>query len=319
MTETNILIYALIAALLLVFELGYFRMAEYFRIIDKPNERSSHKHPTIRGGGIIFVIAALMFSVWNGGAYPYLMVALLLSGSISFIDDIRNLPTSVRFLAHLCSGFLILYQCGLMSLSLILLAVIIVLIIGVINAYNFMDGINGITGFYSLAILIPLSFTEEDALMRELQYFTITGVIVFLLFNARRRARCFAGDVGSVSMAILVVYFLVSRIYREQNINYIAFLLLYGTDTIITIVQRLYLRENIFKAHRRHLFQLYCNEYGKSHIAISLGYGVLQFFINMVILRSGNNHYLLWVMIISSATLYTILKVMAYRGIADKG
>ncbi|HRO41289.1 MAG TPA: UDP-GlcNAc--UDP-phosphate GlcNAc-1-phosphate transferase [Flavipsychrobacter sp.] len=312
------LIYLLIAAILFVLELLYFRIAERFRIIDKPNERSSHKHPTIRGGGIIFIIAALLYSVWNGGAYPFLMIAILLSGSVSFIDDIRSLPNSLRFFAHLCSGLLILHEVGLFSLDWIYIVVILVLVIGVINAYNFMDGINGITGFYSLAILIPLYFTEPDLQLKELHLFSIIGVLVFLFFNARKRARCFAGDVGSVSMAVLVIFFLVSRISTTQNLNYIGFLLLYGVDTILTIIQRLYLKENIFKAHRRHLFQLYSNEYKTPHLIVSVGYGLVQLLINWLLICSGNSAFVLAALILGAGFCYIGLKLIAYRGINRK-
>lgn len=311
--DLHYLTYLLVAAILFILELVYFKIAEHFRIIDKPNERSSHKHPTIRGGGIIFIVAVLLFSAWNKGAYPYLCLALLLSGIISFIDDIKSLPNILRFLAHLGSGFLILYEVGLFHLELIYLALILVLIIGVINAYNFMDGINGITGFYSLAVIFPLFYTEQDLQLKDLQLFTIIGLVVFLFFNARKRARCFAGDVGSVTMAIIVLFFLINRMYKEQNLNYAAFLLLYGTDTILTIVQRLYLRENIFKAHRRHLFQIYCNEYKQPHLLISVLYGVIQLAINYLIIQNASTGYLLPLLILIAGLTYIALKVVAYQ------
>lgn len=299
-------------------ELAYFRLAEHYRIIDKPNERSSHKHPTIRGGGIIFIFAALLFSIWQGGAYPYLMLALLLSGGVSFIDDIRSLPNSVRFLAHLCSCLLLFAELGLFVLPWLWLPAIIVFIIGVINAYNFMDGINGITGFYSLAVLFPLYLTEQDPQMKELQLFSVIGLLVFLFYNARKRARCFAGDVGSISIALIVVFFLMARIYSEQNFNYVGFLLLYGVDAILTIIQRLYLRENIFKAHRKHLFQLYSNEYKMPHLVVAGSYGLVQLVVNIWLIPQYNSPALLPIMIGIACVLYVFLKVLAYRGIRKR-
>lgn len=262
----------------------YFRIAAQFNIIDKPNERSSHLHPTIRGGGIIFIFAAFLFSLYNQFAYPYLMLALLLSGLVSFMDDIKSLPNWLRFFIHLISGLLILYQVGLFSLPLAFIFILLVLIIGVINAYNFMDGINGITGFYSLAIIVPLAYTEENLLMQQLQIFLLISILVFLFFNARKKARCFAGDVGSVSMAVLVLFLLLARITATGNFNYTGFLLLYGVDTILTIVQRLYGKENIFQAHRKHLFQLCSNEFRMPHVLVSLVYGLLQLCVNFLLM-----------------------------------
>lgn len=311
--------YFIVAVLLFGLELLYFRVAERFRIIDRPNERSSHAHPTIRGGGIIFLIAALLFSLFHGGSYPLLMGALLLSGLVSFVDDIRSLPTWMRFLSHLCSGLLVLNEAGLTGLPAVYLLVIIILIIGIINAYNFMDGINGITGLYGLAVVAPLFFTEQNAQIKDLQLYTIIGLLVFLFFNARKKARCFAGDVGSVTMAILIVFFLIVRIAETQNINYLGFLLLYGTDTVLTIVQRLYLRENILKAHRRHLFQIYCNEYKVPHLVMSSVYAVVQFGVNWYIIGAGNSYQVLSTLILIAGTVYILLKFMAYRGLRKKG
>jgi len=316
--DTSNFMYLLVATILVLLELVYFAVAARFRIIDKPNERSSHTLPTIRGGGVIFIFAALLFSVWYGGAFPLLMLAVVLSGTVSFIDDIKSLPNWLRFLAHLCSGLLILGEVGLFGLPWMYLVAILVMVIGIINAYNFMDGINGITGFYSLAILLPLYLTEPDPNVKELQLFTMIGLVVFLFFNARTKARCFAGDVGSVSIAVLVIFFLATRINQSQNVNYIAFLLLYGVDTILTIIQRLYLRENIFKAHRRHLFQLYSNEYKTPHLIVSAAYGLVQFAVNWFIIKKESSPYFLLILILSTGFTYIGLKVIALRGISRK-
>lgn len=294
--------------ILLVLELVYFKLADRYNIIDKPNERSSHTIPTIRGGGIIFVFSLLLLSIGNYFAYPYLVAAVLLSGAVSFIDDIRGLPSIVRFSAHFISALLLLLQSDFITLPIAMLAAIIVLIIAIINAYNFMDGINGITGFYSLAVIVPLLLTEPSEELRELQVYITVGLLIFLLFNARIKARCFAGDVGSVSMAILVVFLLMQRIYATGNANYICFLLLYGVDTGMTIAQRLLQKENIFQAHRKHLFQLLSNEYKLPHLVVALLYALLQFFINYYIAHTTDSIWITVVFSLITAAIYILLK-----------
>lgn len=296
------------AVILLVLELVYFKLADRYNIIDKPNERSSHTIPTIRGGGIIFIFSLLLLSIGNYFAYPYLVIAVLLSGAISFIDDIRGLPSLVRFSAHFISAMLLLLQSDFVTLPIALLAAIIVLIIAIINAYNFMDGINGITGFYSLAVIVPLLLTEPSEELRELQVYITVGLLIFLLFNARIKARCFAGDVGSVSMAILVVFLLMQRIYTTGNANYICFLLLYGVDTGMTIAQRLLQKENIFQAHRKHLFQLLSNEYKLPHLVVALLYALLQLFINYYIVHTTDSIWVTVVLGLIAAAIYILLK-----------
>jgi UDP-N-acetylmuramyl pentapeptide phosphotransferase/UDP-N-acetylglucosamine-1-phosphate transferase len=306
------LIYVIIAVVLFAFEIVYFRIAEHYRIIDRPNNRSSHKHPTIRGGGVIFVLAAILFSVFNHFALPYLILAVFLAGLTSLLDDIQGLSNWIRFIVHLVAALLVLYQVGLFALSPLWIVIITILFIGVVNAYNFMDGINGITGLYSLAVLFPLLITETVPQLRDLEVFSIIGVVIFLFFNARPYARCFAGDVGSVSIAIIILFLLISRITVTGNYNYFAFLLLYGIDAGLTIIQRLYLRENIFKAHRKHLFQIFCNEFKVPHLVMSSIYAVLQFAINIYIIRQTQSISLSVILILFSAVVYTVIKRKAY-------
>ncbi|HQE11474.1 MAG TPA: glycosyltransferase family 4 protein [Flavipsychrobacter sp.] len=312
------LYYYIDGTILLILELVYFKVAERYKIIDKPNERSSHTIPTIRGGGIIFIFALLLFTIGNYFAYPYLVAAVLLSGTISFIDDIRSLPSKVRFSSHLISAVLLILQSKFQGLPIFGWVVLIFLIIAIINAYNFMDGINGITGFYSLAIVLPLLFTETNEELKELELYITMGIIVFLLFNARIKARCFAGDVGSVSLAILIIFLLVQRIYNTGNFNYISFLIIYGADTGLTMVQRLWNKENIFQAHRKHLFQLVSNEFKVPHILVALSIAMIQLGINIFIYRTSSNYWVTIVLMGVIVILYVLIKWMLLNKIKVK-
>ena len=268
--------------LMLVSMIGYFKIADHFDIIDRPNERSSHHIPTIRGGGVVFLVAALLFFLWNGFAFPYLMAALLLSGTVSFIDDLVTVNNRLKFGIHVLSVVLLFYETGLIfrvpSLFLIIIAIVA---IGIINAYNFMDGINGMTGLYSLAVLLPLLLTEQNLQLRSLELYFMMALLVFNFFNSRGKARCFAGDVGSISIAILIVFLLMVRIQETQRFEYIGLLLVYGIDTVYTILQRLWGRENIFKAHRKHLYQYLCNEKKWPHLEVSFFYAGLQLLVGL--------------------------------------
>lgn len=312
------LYYYIDGTILLILELVYFKVAERYKIIDKPNERSSHTIPTIRGGGIIFIFALLLFTIGNYFAYPYLVAAVLLSGTISFIDDIRSLPSKVRFSSHLISAVLLILQSKFQGLPIFGWAVLIFLIIAIINAYNFMDGINGITGFYSLAIVLPLLFTESNEELKELELYITMGIIIFLLFNARIKARCFAGDVGSVSLAILIIFLLIQRIYNTGNFNYISFLIIYGADTGLTMLQRLWNKENIFQAHRKHLFQLVSNEFKAPHILVALSISVIQLVINIFIYRASSNYWVTIVLMGVIVILYVLIKWMLLNKIKAK-
>ena len=314
MTIKILEIYVIPFTILVAAAFWYFKIACYFNIVDKPNQRSSHTVPTIRGGGIIFLLSTLLFFVWNGFAWPYLLAAVIASGTVSFVDDIRTVNNKLKFSVHILSVLLIFKECGILSeLSPFYLAAIAIFVIGVINAYNFMDGINGITGLYSLAVISPLFLTETDEKLHSLQLFTMMGLLVFNYFNTRKKARCFAGDVGSISIAILVVFFLILRIKETNNFAYIGLLLVYGIDTVFTIMQRLYQKENIFKPHRKHLYQYYSNEKKIPHVIVSIFYAVLQFLISVSIVFGLVNFLGLLLLLLSLSIVYWFLKVPFIR------
>ena len=290
--------------------LSYFKIAAHFNIIDQPNKRSSHNIPTIRGGGILFSLSLLLFFLWNNFAYPYLFLAVLISAIISFVDDILIVNNLLKFLIHVIAAFLIFKECQILtSVPIWYLLALAIIIIGIINAYNFMDGINGITGLYSIVLVFTLCITEINAQLQSLQIFIIIGLLVFLYFNARKKARCFAGDVGSISMAIIIIFLLLTRIQQTSNYIYIGLLLLYGIDSIYTILQRLYQKENIFKPHRKHLYQYYCNEKNIPHIYVSGIYAALQLIISLAIVYNYVSYISLLIIFIFVSTVYWILKI----------
>lgn len=265
----------------------YFRIADRFNIIDKPNERSSHTTITLRGGGIIFPIAAI-FSYFSTGIYHWFTLGLIAIATVSFWDDIKNLPARVRILVHLTAVSLMFYDLELFSQPWWYVAAAYILVIGTINAYNFMDGINGITGLYSLVLLASLGVAAGLlSRMLPLTVFTVLGVLVFLFFNFRKRAKCFAGDVGSVSMAFIALFIMLYLIKGTGDLKYILFLSVYGVDSVLTIVHRILLKENIFQAHRKHLYQYLSNQLKWPHLLVSAIYAVIQLVINVWVISSG--------------------------------
>ena len=100
--------YLLIFVILLAAELLYFRVADHFNIIDKPNERSSHTRITLRGGGIIFYVGALVYFFMHGVGYPWFILGLTLIALISFVDDVHSVSQKPRLAVHF-----IAFTCGL--------------------------------------------------------------------------------------------------------------------------------------------------------------------------------------------------------------
>lgn len=278
--------YFIILIALFISELIYFKLADHFNIIDKPNLRSSHTEITLRGGGVVFYFGALAYFFTSEFQYPWFFLGLTLMTLISFLDDIFTLSNKIRLLIHFTSVMLLAYQLDIFSMPWYYLLFTFIFIVGVINAYNFMDGINGITASYSLAVggLLLYVNTEVNFIAQDLLIFSLLGVLVFAFFNFRKRAKCFAGDVGAVAIAFILLFALASLIFKTNNYIYILFLGIYGIDVCWTIVRRLYLKENIFEAHRSHLYQYLGNEAGVNKLLISFMYGFIQVILGVIII-----------------------------------
>ena len=271
--------YLLILVLLFLAELFYFKVADRCNIIDKPNERSSHTKVTLRGGGIIFYFGVLACFLTSGFEYPWFLLALTLVTFISFVDDIRSTGQMTRLLFHFSAMALVFYQWGLFSLSWWWIVIALIVCTGIINAYNFMDGINGITGGYSLVILAALAYINKEVVAfveADFIYTVICSVLVFCFFNFRKRAKCFAGDVGSVSIAFILLFLIGRLIIQTGDFSWIVLLSVYGVDSVLTIIHRLMLHENIGLPHRKHMYQIMANELKVPHVVVSSIYMAVQ-------------------------------------------
>lgn len=293
------LTYIAIFVLLLMLELIYFKIADKCNIIDKPNERSSHSTIVLRGGGIIFMLGLWIWSAFYGFGYPWFLAAVTLIAGVSFVDDIRSLPDSVRLVAQFVAMGLMFYQLGLFEmfqmsdgslLSGIVVPALIVLLaivvcVGASNIINFMDGINGITGGYALASLIPLFILNRELGFVEdsLVVTVVLADVVFCLFNFRPKgkAKCFAGDVGSIGIAFILLFLIGRLVMLTGDVTYLIFLLVYGVDGCLTICHRIMLHENLGEAHRKHAFQLMANELKIGHVTVSLIYMALQMAVSL--------------------------------------
>jgi len=276
--------YILLFIALFAAQLAYFRIADYFDIIDKPNLRSSHTSITLLGGGILFFIGVLLYFGLEGFQYPWFFVGLTLITMVSLADDIRPRSAKLRLLVHFTAMAFMFYEWGLFQMPWYFTLVALILCTGILNAYNFMDGINGMTGGYSLVVAVGLWYINSYQIAfvdNELIYTLIMSLFVFSFFNFRTKAKCFAGDVGAISVGFILVFLLGLLILKTGDFSYIALLAVYGVDTVMTIIHRIILKKNIFTAHRKHAFQLMANELKMPHLLVSSFYMLLQSLVNL--------------------------------------
>ena len=288
------MVYVIVLVLLVLAELFYFKVADKFNIIDKPNERSSHSSIVLRGGGVIFSLSMIVWAVLmtmqgNGQvviSYLPFLVGLLLVAGVSFWDDVKSLPDSVRLVEQFVSMGLMFWSMGILHWNMwwvVLIALIVC--VGATNVINFMDGINGITAGYSLAVLLPLVLLNQKLDFMEPSFLVVAilGVLVFCLFNFRPKgkAKCFAGDVGSIGIAFIMLFAIGKLVVMTGDVTYLIFLLVYGVDGCLTICHRILLHENLGEAHRKHAYQLMANELKIGHVKVSLLYMVMQLVVSL--------------------------------------
>jgi UDP-N-acetylmuramyl pentapeptide phosphotransferase/UDP-N-acetylglucosamine-1-phosphate transferase len=303
------MIYALIVVILFALMLVYFKIADRYNIIDKPNNRSSHTVLTIRGGGVIFPIALLLYAAFFHQISLLLIAGILVVGIISFLDDMHELPRRVRIFGHLAAVTALIYSMPGIIWPFWALPILYIVIIGAINAYNFMDGINGITGLYTLVILVSLWYTNTLTFFTDPSFIIIfiLACLVFLFFNFRKKAKCFAGDVGSVSIGFWIIALLIMLIIKSGDLKYILFLAVYGVDAILTIVHRLLLKQNIFDAHRLHFYQILANDCKMPHLLVSAIYGIIQLIVNGVVIYTDLNIFLTALIVLLPLILIYVL------------
>lgn len=327
--------YIIIFVLLLVAELVYFRIADKCNIIDKPNQRSSHSTIVLRGGGIIFLIGAWMWSLFFGFHYPWFLAGLTLVAGVSFVDDIHSLPDSVRLVAQFAAAAMAFYQLDILHWDMWwIVLVALIVYVGATNVINFMDGINGITAGYALAVLVPLGllntnyhelsmnlatncssvFSSDGVFVdQSLIVASIIAAIVFCIFNFRPKgkAKCFAGDVGSIGIAFIMLFLLGNVIIKTEDITWLIFLLVYGVDGCLTIIHRIMLHENLGEAHRKHAYQIMANELKIGHVKVTLLYMAIQLIVSLGFIYLCPNTVLChWMYLIGALAVLAIAYVL---------
>ena len=327
--------YIIIFVLLLVAELVYFRIADKCNIIDKPNQRSSHSTIVLRGGGIIFMIGAWVWSAFFGFDYPWFLAGLTLVAGVSFVDDIHSLPDSVRLVAQFAAAAMAFYQLDILHWDMWwIVLVALIVYVGATNVINFMDGINGITAGYALAVLVPLGLlntnyrelatnltTNYSSIVSSNGVFVdqslivaaIIAAVVFCIFNFRPKgkAKCFAGDVGSIGIAFIMLFLLGNVIIKTGDITWLIFLLVYGVDGCLTIIHRIMLHENLGEAHRKHAYQIMANELKIGHVKVTLLYMAMQLVVSLgFIYLCPDNVLCHWIYFVGALAVLAIAYVL---------
>lgn len=305
----------------------YKSVALKYNIIDNPNRRSSHQNPTIRGAGIIFplVFIFLLFSEQSTTTTYfhdnwYFIIALILSSAISFIDDIYPQSIIIRSLIYLISLYLILHSTQIHNIFnsfssdieyYFAFIIILIFLFGILNSYNFMDGINGLLASNVIINISSLAFayTQNFNLSESIYVQFLPTILIFSFYNFRKNAHFFAGDIGSISIAIILILSIFQLISMTGNYYYLLFFATFIIDSWTTILFRLMRKEPLHKPHKSHLYQYLFNDLNLPFWKVSIIFSVPQILINLfVILGYGTISILLTAITICIYLIYRIKK-----------
>lgn len=264
--------------ILFLLEYIFLRLARKHAIFDSENERSSHSGNTIIGGGIIFLLALLIYSIYFNFPYPNYLIGAFILALVSFIDDLGYVKYSYRLLSHLVALTLILPYLDLSNHGYFFILGIVILGVGTLNSFNFIDGINGMLGATSLIILSALLYLNYSINFTDSNFIIaiIISVIVFLFFNFRKNPGCFAGDVGSIVIGYFIFIFIISLCFSTSDYYYLLLMSVPGAEAGLTLLFRILNNENILFPHRTFLFHFFVHEAKLSHLLVSTIYAFLQ-------------------------------------------
>ncbi|KAB2814348.1 MraY family glycosyltransferase [Phaeocystidibacter luteus] len=323
--KTEYLIYPGVFLLLILVMQLYIRLARRYDIVDEPGYRSNHSVTVLRGGGILFPVAILVFFLINGPLHPQFFLGTLLLAVVSFWDDLGNVKAFHRLLVQFVAVGLMIYDLNTGGYGWAALFLMFFVAVGWINAFNFMDGINGITAInaaLNLGTLVLINYDLRFIEMR-LLVFLMLSVIVFGIYNFRIRALVFAGDVGSITMAYATAFAMAALILKTGQWQYLLFLSVYVVDAGYSVLHRVFHGFNPLKPHRTFLFHMLVNEVGWPHLAVSSLYAGIQLVINLLVyyIIIPANYTNVWgiVLMVVLSILYWTLKSYLRKKAKVKG
>ena len=261
------------------------------RLIDQPNARSAHRQPTPRGGGVAFVlvtVAASLFAMLLGSASPVVLVPLvaLPLALVGLLDDRFDLPASWRYGVQLASALILLLLSplvgSLVGVGWLALPVLVLAVTAVINFTNFMDGLDGlVAGCMAIALTAAALWLKAPAPIWALA----GGVLGFLIWNWSP-AKVFMGDVGSTFLGFVFAGLVMQAPSWPEALGLLLVAAPMLCDACVCVPRRLLAGQQIFEAHRLHLFQR-LHQAGWNHGRVAGLYGAATALLAVALLLGG--------------------------------
>ena len=309
--QSPLTLLAVLAVLLTCIEWCMVWIGRKYRLGPAVSPRSMHRQFTPTGGGIVWVVAALIGIVilWNWaqtGTWIFFFGIIFLA-IISYIDDIHPLPPVPRLISQIIVMTLTFKQLFYPQ-AIDIYLIVIFCGVGIINAINFLDGICGMLALYGIVITgsliyaLSLHSTPSTEYFLPLLIIVLIGQAIFAVFNLRDTV--FAGDLGSITLGYILVSATITLILATRDGSYIVFFSVCIFDTGLTTLHRLFSGYSILQPHRTNIYQLLTIQYKLPQVVVSIIYALLQMLINALFFLIPPTQH--WTYFLLIATLLTI-------------
>ncbi len=313
-----------VVSFLLTYLVRFFALKH--KVIDIPNERSSHSVPIPRGGGLAIVITwfvgvTILFSFgYIGSQLFYALLSGIILAMVSFLDDIFDLKPIIRLLSQLLTATLALYFLnGIDSIhfynfefniEFLLFPIAVIGIVWFINLFNFLDGIDGYASIETISIALMIFFFTLDPILLIL----VGCVLGFLIWNWPK-AKIFMGDVGSTQLGFILI--ILGIFYHNENkltiMQWIMISSPFWFDATITLYRRWRNKEKLSQAHRKHVYQRVVQS-GFSHLRTDISLVLINTLVFVLVFFSNKYESLLLpCFIVIVIFLYIITKLVDKR------
>ena len=247
-----------------------FNFSKYF--VDKPNLRSSHSKKTPTSGGISFVLVSQFLYFFSNNPIPLICLPLAIIG---LLDDKFHLSSKFRYFIQIITGFLIairspFYTNLVVNKEVNIFNILVTISIAfavtiIINLVNFMDGLDGLVAGCMLIGFLALAFLNNGNL------FLIVGSLIAFIYWNWHPSKIFMGDIGSTFLAASYAGFILENTDLTKIFIYLSILFPIFADSVSCLIMRILDKQNIFKAHKLHLYQR-LHQAGYSHEKVSIIY-----------------------------------------------
>ncbi len=306
------MIYLYVILLLVAAEMLFLLLARRSGFVEvKYREAGADTRKPLKGAGIIFWVAALLYAIFNPSEFAWWFFGgITLVAAVGFWDDARIASTWARLILHLAAASIAFHVTGVFEeITWWNVVVAYVGFIGVLYTFKFMDDAHGMTGLYSLSVLLPLLFINhytETLTGEDFLAYPILAASVFLVFNLGKRS--VTGDVGSLSVGFWITTALIMLITETGDWIWIGLVMVHGVDTIMTMGHRTFLRKPLLKREKLHFYQVMTNELRLDERLVSIVYTVIQLGISALLIAfyPTMGKMIFWIMLVVLVLAYLV-------------